>query len=291
MQMLNWNDLRYVLAVSRGKTLAAAARLLGVDDTTVARRLASLQATTGVRLYQRLNDGTLRLTTSGERAALHAERIEREISGLDAALSNTGELTSGTVRITSVPIIVNHILIPSVQMLLKRHPQLRLEFAGDARALSLTRREADIALRLARPKTGGTKVIARRVGTLHYSVYAAASYSARDAAMLRWVTYDEAMAHLPQARWIAAMAARENNSIAAARVDDAEPLLQAVAAGLGRSLLPCAVADRDARLRRLSTGRGSQLPARELWLLTHSELERLGRIEAVVEWIGRIAPR
>jgi len=78
MQMLNWNDLRYVLAISRGKTLGAAARLLGVDDTTVARRLAAIQEAIGARLYQRLPDGTLKLTTAGERAALHAERIEAQ---------------------------------------------------------------------------------------------------------------------------------------------------------------------------------------------------------------------
>ena len=84
MQMLNWNDLRYVLAVSRGGTLRAAARLLGVDDTTVARRLVAMQETIGTRLYQRLVDGTLRLTTSGERAARHAERIEREVGTLAA---------------------------------------------------------------------------------------------------------------------------------------------------------------------------------------------------------------
>src|ERR1700730_17717071 len=86
MQPMNWNDLRYVLAVSRGRTLAAAARLLGVDDTTVARRLSALQEAIGVRLYQRLADGVLQPTTSGEQAALHAERIEREIGMLAAAL-------------------------------------------------------------------------------------------------------------------------------------------------------------------------------------------------------------
>jgi DNA-binding transcriptional LysR family regulator len=290
MQTLNWNDLRYILAVSRGKTLAAAARLLAVDDTTVARRLAAMQATFGVRLYQRLSDGTLRLTTSGERVGLHAERIEHEINAIDGALASAGELVSGTVRVTSVAIIVNHIFIPSAHMLLKGHPQLRLEFVGDARDLSLTRREADLAVRLARPKTGGTKVIARRVGTLRYAVYAAASCSVRESKVLPWVTYDEAMAHLPQARWIATTAAREHETIAAARVDDAEPLLEAVAAGIGRSLLPCVVADSDARLRRLSTVRYGSLPARELWLLAHSELKGLRRIEAVAEWIGRIAP-
>ena len=184
MQTMNWNDLRYILAVSRGRTLAAAARLLGVDDTTVARRLVAVQEMIGVRLYQRLADGTLALTTSGERAALHAERMEREISALGDALSGADDMVSGTVRVTSVPIIINRMLVPAAPTLLKRHRELHLEFVADARDLSLTRREADLALRLARPKTGGTKVTARRIGTMRYDVYASALCSARDAKML-----------------------------------------------------------------------------------------------------------
>lgn len=290
MQAVNWNDLRYILAVSRGKTIAAAAQMLSVDDTTVARRLAAVEATIGARLYQRRGDGTLQLTTSGERAALHAERIEREVHALDGALSDAKDI-SGTVRVTSVPIIVNHILVPAANVLLQAHPQLVLEFAGDARALSLTRREADLALRLARPKTGGTKVTARRIGTLRYAVYASASCPAHETEKLPWISYDDAMAHLPPARWIAAIAIRHDERIAGVRVDDAEPLLEAVAAGLGRSLLPCIIADKDARLRRLGAKRRTPLPARELWLLVHSELRSLGRIEAVIKWIERIAPR
>jgi DNA-binding transcriptional LysR family regulator len=291
MQMMNWNDLRYILAISRGRTLAAAARLLGVDDTTVARRLVVVQEMIGVRLYERLTDSTLELTTSGERAALHAERIECEISALGVALSGADDMVSGTVRVTSVPILVNHVLVPAAQTLLKRHPELHLEFVGDTRDLSLTRREADLALRLARPKSGGTKVTARRVGTVRYDVYASASCSVRDAKVLPWVTYDETMAHLPQARWIAATAFRNGERIAALHVNDAEAVLEAVIAGAGRSLLPCVVADGDSRLRRLGGKRRIPTLSRELWLLAHSELRRLGRIEAVVEWIKEIAPR
>jgi DNA-binding transcriptional LysR family regulator len=291
MQMLNWNDLRYVLALSRGKTLGAAARLLGVDDTTVARRLVAVQETIGARLYQRLPDGTLQLTTAGERAALHAERIEREISAIDASVAGADDLVSGTVRVTSVPIVVGHILVPAAQTLFERHPKLQLELVADPRDLSLTRRETDLALRLARPKTGGTRVLACRVGTLRYGVYASAACSMRDVKMLPWVNYDEAMAHLPQARWMAVTAARSNQRIAAVRVNDAEALLEAVLAGLGRSLLPCVIADRDSRLRRLGPRDGAPVLSRELWLLTHSDLRRLGRIEAVVNWIEQIAPR
>jgi len=288
-QRLKWDDLRFILAIGRGRTFASAARLLGVNDMTVARRLNAMQATIAARLCERRSDGTLQLTSSGERAALIAEKIEREINALGDAPSSAGDMISGTVRVTSVPIIVNHILVPSAHLLLKRHPRLRLETVGDAKNLSLTRREADLALRLARPKTGGTKVMARRVGTLRYAAYAAASCCPREATTLPWITYDETMAHLPQARWITA-AVRNGESIAAIRVADAENLIEAVAAGIGRSLLPCLIADADARLRRLNARRHATLPARELWLLRHSDLKRLARIEAVIEWIEQIAP-
>jgi DNA-binding transcriptional LysR family regulator len=288
---MNWNDLRYVLAIGRGGTLAAAARLLGVDDTTVARRLAALQDSIGARLYQRLADGTVQLTAAGERAALHAEKIEREIGGLDAGLPGADKAVSGTVRLTSVPIIVNHVLVPATPALLARHPGLRLELVADARDFSLTRREADLALRLARPKTGGTRIMARRVGSVRYGVYASASSSLRDARKLPWITYDEAMGHLPQARWVAATAGRDGEPIAAVSVNDADAVPAAVKCGIGRSLLPCVVADASPQLRRLDARPHAPVLTRELWLLAHAELRTLSRIEAVVEWIEQTAPR
>jgi DNA-binding transcriptional LysR family regulator len=286
MQPRNWNDLRYLLAVARGQSMAAAARLLGVDDTTVARRLAALQESLGARLCQRSADGTLRLTGAGERAVLHAERMEREIGALDTALSGAAGAASGTVRLTAVPIVANRILVPAAKSLLQRHPALQLEIIGDAKDLNLTRRETDLALRLARPKTGGTKVVARRVGALRYAVYAASSCPARVARKLPWIGYDETMAHLPQARWIADKVASGERA-AALRLCDAEAVLEAVVAGLGRSLLPCAVADCERRLQRL----GPTDLTRELWLLTHAELRTLNRVEAVAAWIDEIAPR
>ncbi|MEA2822075.1 MAG: hypothetical protein QOJ86_4079 [Bradyrhizobium sp.] len=291
MQSMNWNDLRYVLAISRGRTLTAAARLLGVDDTTVARRLTAMQETFRVRLYQRLADGTLQLTTSGERAALHAERIEREIGLLAGGLAGADDMVAGTVRVTSVPIIINHVLVPALQILLKRHPRLQLELIADARDLSLTRREADVALRLARPKTGGTRVTARRIGTLRYEVYGPAACSAAEAKKLPWITYDEAMADLPQARWIAAAVAGNDGKIASVRMNDAEAVLEAVIAGLGRSLLPCVVADSDSRLTRFGAKGRPPALKRELWLLAHAELKTLGRIEAVLDWMEQTVPR
>jgi DNA-binding transcriptional LysR family regulator len=287
----SWNDLRYVLAVSRGRTLGAAAKLLGVDDTTIARRLAALQQAMGVQLCYRLANGRLQLTPAGETAALRAEAMEREFGLLQAEISGADSGVSGTVRLTSVPIVVNRVLVPGAGLLLRRHPALQLELIADPRDFSLTHREADVALRLARPKTGGTRTKARRVGTLHYAAYASASCSVREASSMPWITYEEAMAHLPQARWMAAAIRRGRGAVGQLRVHDAETALEVVIAGLGRSLLPRLVGDGDTRLRRMDERKAEPVVTRELWLLTHAELAGLGRIAAVADWIAALLPR
>jgi DNA-binding transcriptional LysR family regulator len=262
-----------------------------VDDSTVARRLSAIQETIGTRLYQRFADGTLQLTNAGERVAGHAERVEREIDALQATVAGADSAVSGTVRVTSVPIIVNHVLVPAASRLIERHPQLNLELLADPRDLSLTHRETDLALRLARPTTGGTRVTARHVGSICYDVYVSTACTTRDAKLLPWITYEKSMAQLPQARWIAALAADKGRPVAAMRVNDAEALLEGVAAGLGRSLLPCFVADQDPRVRRVTTDHSAPPVNRELWLLSSAEHRGLRRIEAVIGWIEQVVPR
>lgn len=285
MRPLDWNDLRYLLAVARGGTLAGAAKALGVDDSTVSRRVARLEARIEARLFERAGDGRLRPTPAGAAAVKRAERMELEVEGLRDSVTGADTVCAGTVRLTSVPLLVNRLLVPALPGLLDRHPALHLELVADPSDLSLRRREADMALRLARPRSGGRSVLARRIGTLRYEVYAAASLPAAAAADLPWVTYDEAFAHLPQARWIAAELELGD---AAARfvVNDGEALIEAVAAGLGKSLLPSAVAARDPRLARLAAPDGNPVLERELWLLVHRELRGLARIEAVSDWLS-----
>ena len=288
MRSLDWNDLRYLLAVARGGTLAGAAKALGVDDSTVSRRLARLESLLEARLFERAGDGRLRPTTAGAEAVERAERMELEVEGLRDSVTGADTVCAGTVRLTSVPLLVNRLLVPALPGLLERHPALRLELVADPSDLSLRRREADMALRLARPRSGGRNVVARRIGLLRYEVYAAASLPAKAAAALPWATYDEAFAHLPQARWIAAALAR-GGTAARFVVNDGEALVEAVAAGLGRSLLPSVIAERDSRLSRLAAPDGKPVLERELWLLVHGELRRLARIEAVSDWLcGRL---
>jgi len=104
----------------------------------------------------------------------------------------------GTVRVTSVPILTNRLLASSARDLIENHPGLIIELIPDSRDFSLTRREADISIRLARPMTGGTNIKARRIATLEYAAFAPTTIHSREIRRLPWITYEDAMSHLPQ---------------------------------------------------------------------------------------------
>ena len=268
----NWDDLRVVLAVARGETLSAAAKRLGVDQTTVTRRLAAVERAIGMPLFHRI-ERRLRPTAVGADAVAHAERVEAEVERLRARLAGADRAPEGHVRLTAVPILVNRVLIPGLAAFRQRYPRLALELIAEPRNLQLAKRDADIAVRLARP-AGGT-ALCRKLGELGYSVYGAAGAGGR----LPWLGYDDDHADLPQARWLVREARPAD---AALRANDAETLFQAVAAGLGRTLLPdLAVTDGDG-LTRLSD---RPVLRREVWLLVHPEIRHLPRISAVVDWL------
>lgn len=274
MQTMEWSDLRYVLTVARAGTLAAAARRLGVNQTTVARRIAAAESSLGTRLFER-RDGVLRPTPAGEAAIARAAHMEREVEALERGIGGADAIAAGLVRVTTVPILANRLLIPALPKLRSAHPRLRIELIAAPQNLSLTRREADIALRLARPERGAA--LARRIGRLDYAVYGPRR---RGRAELPWITYEEGLSHLPQARWIAGVAGESEASLL---VNDAESILHAVRAGLGRSLLPCFVAEREPGLSRL--GGAKPVLSRDIWLLVHREVRAQARIAAVIEWV------
>lgn len=281
MQDLDWSDIRIVLALARAGSLAAAARRLRIDATTVARRVARTEARLGTRLFDRA-DGACRPTEAGARVAVAAERMETEAEAMLAAVTGSDAQVAGTVRLTSVPLLVDRLLIPALPGLLARHAGLLVELVAEPRSLSLTRREADMALRLARPQ-GEQAAVARRVGRLVYAAYAPAG---ANGARLPWIGYEDGMADLPPARRAADLAARDGRPLAAMRVNDGGGVLQAVLAGLGRGLLPCLVGDAEPGLTRLDDPDAGF--ERELWLLIHPELRRLPRVRAVVEWLEAV---
>jgi len=281
MQDLNWNDLRYVLAIARsGGAHGPAGRLLGVNETTVSRRLARIEAILGSKLFQR-SEGSLRQTDVGHRVVERAERIELEVEAVKEMTSGTKSAVAGCVRLTSIPILINRLLFPDLKQLYKAHPDLRVEFIAEPRNLSLTKRDADLALRLARPDREQT-VIARRIAQLKYAVYGP---SGRKASLLPWITYEDRMLGLPHAAWLH-QAAGADRSVTSVVVNDSELALHAVKAGLGKSLLPTFVGETEQGLSKLS-GCAAVLE-RELWLLVHPELKHLARVKAVIAWIEKV---
>ena len=278
MRDLDWNLLRYALAVARAGTLAGAAKQLRVNETTVARRLSRAEAVLGARLLERREE-RLHPTEAGAVLLAHAERIEREVDAAREAVAGADQTPTGTVRLTAVPVLINRILIPALPSFLAAHPGLTLELIAEPRNLNLTRREADLALRLARPEQGlGTLV--RRIGRLEYRLYGPPG---RDWEDLPWITYAEEMAGLPQARWIREQRRRWPGA-APLLVNDAEAILQAVAAGLGKSLLPSAIAEHHPGV----AGEPATPPvlSRDVWLLLHPDLRDLARIRAVIDWVA-----
>jgi DNA-binding transcriptional LysR family regulator len=286
---INWNDLRYVLAVGRTGTLAGAARALGVNETTVGRRITVIEGTLGVHLFEKVQGGKLPATKAGVKAIAHAELIEQRVTDLGNEIAGGDTEVAGTVRLTAVPILVNRLLVPASRELLDRNPQLHVEIVADFRDLSLTKREADIALRLAGPNKGtGNAVLARKIGFLEYDVYAAASLEAAGALRLPWVTYESTMGHIPQAKWLSEEIERRLEPVAGFSFNDAEGLFHAVRAGLGKSLLPCIVADADPQLRRVVGTARDELRRREVWILTHPDQRSLARVDTVIDWLENI---
>jgi DNA-binding transcriptional LysR family regulator len=273
----NWDDLRVVLAVRRAGSFNDAARILCVNESTVVRRLAQAEERLNARLFDRAQ-GRLSPTEAGCEMVRRAERVEAEILEAWQVVGGTDSVVAGTVRLTSVPLLINRVLIPALPQLVQQYPRLELELIAEPRVLSLIKREADIALRLSRPRDE-VRAVARKVGELNYAVYALACVPADE---LPWVSYEDQMSDLPQAEWIARQCPAGQASMASVRANDAEGLLACLQAGLGKTLLPVAIGERIPGLVRLE-GHHSELK-RELWILVHPDLRRLDRVRAVIDW-------
>jgi DNA-binding transcriptional LysR family regulator len=277
---IDWDDLRYVLAVARARAIAPASRMMRVNVTTVARRILRIEAALGSKLFER-RDGYLRPTEMAAHVIEGAEHIEAEAKAVVEKASGADVAASGRVRITSIPLIASRLLLPGVRALSGDHPELLVELIADPRNLSIMQRDADIALRLARPDRDQSAV-ARRLASLSYAVYAP---KRSKASRLPWITYEEGMSHLPHVAWLE-RTIKSSRGAPALIVNDSEIALHAINHGYGKSLLPCLIADREPGLRRVSGG--TPVLQRELWLLVNPSLRHLARIMAVVTWIERL---
>jgi DNA-binding transcriptional LysR family regulator len=282
MHSMDWDDLRVFLTVEHTGSLSGAARTLGVNHTTVLRRLRGLEADLAVRLFEHLPTGYV-LTSAGEALRDRLRGVEDDIEAAQRALCGLDTRLTGAIRITTADTLARGLLIPSLGAFRAEHPGIDLQLVVNNTFSSLTRREADVALR-------GTNdppphLAGRQVGRVQTALYAARAYWRRHRrlatpAQHTWVATDENLDHLAQARWVARHIPRERIAV---RVDSLTAMVDAVQAGLGVGFLLCFLGDRVRDLVRVAEPMDAL--DTQLWLLTHPDLRRVARIRTFTDYL------
>ncbi|MFT3837561.1 MAG: LysR family transcriptional regulator [Myxococcaceae bacterium] len=274
LERLEWSDVRVFLEAARRGTLAAAGKALSVNTATIGRRLDALEETVGTRLFDRTPRG-LTLTPAGERVLPFAQQMEGRALELAAEIEGEDTRLEGSLRITATDAFAVYNLLPFAAELHARHPKMRLEVVASHKALDLSRREADIAIRLLRPKEPA--LVARRAGTIVLCLYGSPGYLARQGKEV--IGYAGEAAHWPEAGWI-----ERHGTPSWLRVSTIPALHAAAQAGLGLAILPRFIADADPKLTRVSEPlRGLE---REIWLVTHKSMAKNARVRAGLEFLS-----
>jgi molybdate transport repressor ModE-like protein len=272
---IEWDDFRYVLAVAEHGSLAAAARALGVNHTTVLRRVNAFEEAQGLRLFERLPGGYA-LTAGGEEMLATARQMQGVVTDLERRLAGQDLRLEGTLRVTTTDTLMASVLPRHLAAFRARHPGIELELSIANRFANLTRRDADVALRpAAHPPEA---LVGRRLAGVAFGLYAAPGLGPEAA----WIGPDDSLAESAIARWLRAT---HPGLATPVRADSLVAMREAAAAGLGVAVLPCYLGDTDPRLVRREA---MPLPglATELWLLTHEDLRRTARVRAFTEAMG-----
>jgi DNA-binding transcriptional LysR family regulator len=280
---LDWNSLRFVLALARRGSLDRAADELGVDPSTVSRRVRALELGVGARVFDRTLSGH-RLTPVGLRILQTAEQIEVTVADMEREADHADDRIEGTIRIATCGVIAAR-LAPLLVRFRQAHPRVDFEIASGASAASLTNRLVDLAIGLDRPEQ--VQLASRRIASLGFGLYAAQTYLAAHPVDPDHPTrghqllgYGEGKAHWPEAQWLER---RAGEATFALRADSLEPLLVGAASGLGLAVLPCWFAEGEPRLVRLLGP--EPILSRDLWLVVHRESRRTARFRAFTEFL------
>lgn len=286
---MDWNDLAYLLAAYRHRTLAGAARELGCEHTTVSRRLGALEAALGARLFTRSPDGLVPTEIATDLAPL-AEQIEGIVRTIERRVAGHDQRIEGIVRVTTSETFASFVIKRLVE-LRARHPELVVQVLAENRVLDIARGEADLALRFT--ETTQRDLVVRKLGVVHWAMYASHDYVARRGAPspvddLRGhdiVGYDEVLAGIPGSAWLAA---HGEGAATVFRGNSLRAVLEATLAGLGLTVLPCQLCDPEPQLARLSS---DSLGHRTLCLVVHPDLAKVPRVRAVIDFLVEITTR
>ncbi|MCW6508248.1 LysR family transcriptional regulator [Lichenifustis flavocetrariae] len=296
--MLDWDDLRFFLAVARNSSLSSAAKSLHVAQSTVGRRLASLETSLGVRLLNRTPEGYVP-TLAGDEVRKQAERVEAEALALERQVIGRDTRLAGLVRVTCSETIASNLIAPCLGTLHVPHPDIMIELIPNARELSLSMREADISVRLRQPEQHD--LVVRRIGVAAFGLYASGDYLARHGDLdvrdgcpgHHLITQLDGIQDATQTDWLAELAPRAR--IAMQTSSHSAALAAAVQGGGLASLLRFR-ADREPGLIRLTVPPlPSLIPSAGIWLVVHKDNRETPRIRVtldhITKWVRGLADR
>jgi DNA-binding transcriptional LysR family regulator len=284
---MQWDDVRMLLALLRATNLQEAAVRIGVDRSTISRRLAALEASLGEKLFVRTRDG-LRPTSAVERIRPHAERMELEAARVKRAAAATDRGVEGVVRVATTEALGALLISAGLLSVCDEHPRLRIEIATGNKPVDLTRGEADLALRLAALRQPSLRV--RRIARIGLGLFASREYvRARGAASIRGsfaghdvILPSGELSRLPEARWLAS-----RKGARVAFCSNSMPALVAAALA-GRGIVPLGLGwgDREPGLHRVAVL--TEIPPRSIWLVSPAG-EARPAAQVVSDRIARIA--
>src|ERR1700756_1847993 len=281
--MIDWDDVRYFLAVARGGSVRAAAERLGVNHSTVLRRIAQLEKHLGAQMFEKLPSG-YRLTAAGEEVLELANQMEASSHQLETRVLGRDQSVRGLLRVTFEPPLATHLLMPDLADFARLHPEIEMEILSSGELANLTNREADVAIRVVYDrKTLPLNLHGLKGPELFGGVYMSRDRLAawREGAPdpMRWIVISDY--GIPD--W--ASEGEVRTAEVPLRITDGEAQLAAVRQGIGITTLPYFVGDADPLLARVP-GTGLHMHG-TLWLLTQGETSKTKRVRLFTEFVSR----
>ncbi|OAI42976.1 LysR family transcriptional regulator [Verrucomicrobia bacterium SCGC AG-212-E04] len=287
MPDFDWENLKALLAVVRAGRLTAAAKRLHVDHSTLSRRICALESSLGTKLFDR-RTGRYQLTSEGESLVGEAESVENVAIRIQSRLDNSVPELSGCVRIGMPEGFGTYFLAPRLARMTAQHPDLNVEIVASPYLFSLSKREADLAVTMARPIRG--HLHARKLTDYELGIYASRSYLKQRGPIKQrahlpdhdWVGYIQDLMWTPELEYFQQISPLIEPRV---RISNVITQMMAVRDAVGLGVLPCFMATREPDLVRLFPSEARLI--RSYWLVTHSDVRDLARVRSAMEFITK----
>ena len=283
MQAMEWDDFRLVKIIAEHRALGPAAEALKLNHSTVFRKLNTLEEQLGTRIFERSRNGYV-LTAAGEEMLMIASQMaeavydfERRVAGMDAR--PTGEL-----RVTTTDTIYSHLLAPIFAAFREQYPGITLDVIVESRALNLSKRDADVAIRASvePPET----LVGRRIAAMAWAPYAPAGHMLATGGSVfdtddKWIGFGDPISASTAGRWFASRVPPNKLVLS---VNSVASVATSIQSGIGLGMLPCFLGDQTPGVQR--AGDLVRDASSALWILTHADLRRSVRTRAFLDFVG-----